>query len=96
MISVPVWRQEQEPVWIACQDIAESPETDELIVQFEANGENFVSFVPKRFVDLERKGLWGIIIADCPGGVLVEIPAETLTSGARILVQDSEKQSVFV
>ncbi len=96
MISVPVWRQEQEPVWIACQDITESPGTSELIVQFEANGENFVSFVPERFVDRESKGLWGVIIADCPGAVLVEIPAETLTSGARILVQESEMQSVFV
>ena len=93
--KTPQWRTEPEQVWINCQAIKEFGQHEEFIVQFETNGESYVSFVPKRFVDLSSSGMQAVIIADVDGGVLVDIPAETLTSGPRILVLDTEKDSVL-
>lgn len=97
MIEIPRWRFEPELVWLRCQIIKKHPHTDkEFIVQFKTNGEQFVSFVPSRFVNLEKSGIGACIIADVSGGVLVEIPAETLTSGARMVVWDGERDAVLM
>jgi hypothetical protein len=68
----------------------------ELIVQFAVNGEWFTSFVPEEFVDKANKRLMGLIVADFDDSWLVDIPAETLTSGPRIQVPDPEKGSAVV
>ena len=93
--QIPKWRMEPQQVWVNCQNIKESDLPEELIVQFKSNGEHFTSFVPKRFVNSAERRLQAIIIADVEEGLLVDIPAETLTSGPRILVTDSEKEQVL-
>lgn len=95
MTQTPQWRFSPEPIWVLCEDVREVDDFKEFIVNFRANGKQCVSFVPERFVNLDAKLLQGYIIADVAGGVLVDIPAETLTSGARILVQDSEREQVL-
>lgn len=93
MPRAPQWRPEPELVWISCKTVRELPQLREFIVQFDMMGEEFTSFVPERFVDFQNKRIPGAIIADVDGGVLVDLPAETLTSGVRIKVLDSVKDS---
>ena len=92
--KVPQWRDEPEPVWINCGDVR-SLRDEEFLVSFNANGKDFISFVPSRFIDPDKRLLQAVIIADVDEGLLVDIPVETLTSGPRILVLDSEKDSVL-
>lgn len=97
-VQIPDWRFEPEPVWVSCQSIREADwlkPLDEVLVRFNSDGEQFVAFVPERYIDHSRSSIWGAIIADVEGGVLVDIPVETLTSGNRIMVRDSERESVL-
>lgn len=93
--KTPQWRIEPEQVWLKCQGIRDLGRKEEFVVQFAANGEEYISFVPKRFVREDGYLLQALVIADVDGGLLVDIPAETLTSGPRILVPDAEKESVL-
>ncbi len=95
-LKIPLWRQEQEPVWIACRAIEALPEIEEHVVQFMANGELYTAFVPSRFVNLDKRAIAGQIIADIDEGILVDIPTETLNSGPRIIVTNSERNEVLV
>ncbi len=94
--QVPTWRSEPKQVWIKCQVVNSSGHPGELVIQFVANGEQFTSFVPEKFVDAANKRLMGFIVADFDDSWLVDIPAETLTSGPRIRIRDLEKNSVIV
>ncbi len=84
-----------ESVWLLCQVVKANPQLREYIVQFKANGKQYVSFVPEKFVNTDNNGLWARIVADVDDGVLVRIPAETLTSGPQVIVQDCERNSVL-
>ena len=95
-LTIPRWRQVQQPVWIACTEIRELPELEEYVVQFMANGKQYTAFVPTEYIDFRRRALSGQIIADIDEGVLVDIPTETMNSGPRIIVTDSETSTVFV
>ena len=95
MARVPDWRSKPEQVWISCQDVREIDPGDELLVQFLANGETYISFVHKRFVHRDKKWLQGYIVADWDDDLLVDLPAETLTSGCRILVRHAEQGVVL-
>ena len=96
MTDTPRWRAEQKPVWIFCKNIKPLPQLHEFVVQFDADGQEFTSFVPERFVNLDNSGLGGCIVADVEAGVLIDIPADTFTSGTRILVRNSEMDSVLM
>lgn len=96
MIEVPQWRSEAEAVRIFCKTIKLVPQLDEYIVQFNANGVEYTSFVPERFMDLAKQGMGAWIIAAVDGGVLVDIPADTFTSGSRIKIRDSERDAVLI
>ncbi len=96
MLNIPQWRTEQHPVWIACQDMRELPGLDEYVVEFRANGQTYIAFVPTRFINTSINGLAGQIIADVDEGLLIDIPTETLTSGARIIVANDEIDQVLV
>ena len=95
-LNIPQWRIEQQPVWIACQDMRELPELDEYVVEFRANGQTYIAFVPTQFINTSISGLAGQIIADVSEGLLVDIPTETLSSGARIIVKSDEKDQVII
>ena len=92
MVKIPEWRVNP---FVNCLTVHELPEHQECIVQFQTQGGNFTSFVPKRYVIPDGKYLYAAIIADVADGVLVDIPAETLTSGPRLLVRNSEMDSVL-
>lgn len=95
-MQVPQWRPEPELVSIRCKVIEKSQQPKELIVQFKINGDEFTAFVPDQFVNQSKRTLDAYIVADYEDSWLIDIPAETLTSGSRIRVPDTEKQSVVV
>ena len=95
MARVPDWRSKPEQVWISCLDVSEVELGDELLVQFLANGETYTAFVHKSFVNRDNKWLQGYIIANWDDDLLVDLPAETLTSGSRILVRRTEQDAVL-
>lgn len=88
MIEIPRWRAEQKPVWIPCKTIRQLPDLKEFVVQFDLDGQEYTSFVRARFVNEENSSLGACIVADVNEGVLVDIPADTFTSGPRLLVRD--------
>lgn len=91
--KLPELKDEPEPVWIALQEVKELSYPEECLVQFKVHGEQFVSFVPRKYVDLEKKLMYGVVFAEYEGNLLVDIPAETLTSGPRIRVPKDEIES---
>ena len=96
MIKTPEWRKKPQPVFVNLLKAVDFPAgDDEYIVQFQNHEGHFTSFVPKKYVIPEEKYLYAAIIADVDGGVLVDIPNETLTSGPRLLVLDSEVEEVL-
>ena len=95
MIKIPEWRQDPEPVLINCLKVHPWPQFGEYIVQFETQRGHFTSFVPMQHVNPEGKFLHAFIIADVEDGLLVALPAETVTSGPRIQVSNAEKDSVL-
>ena len=96
MPRVPQWREQPEPVWVICQQVSESTHPDEVVVQFKNNGDEYTAFVPRKFVDIENRRLQAFIVADYDDSWLVDIPAETLTSGSRIRIHNPEKASVII
>ena len=91
----PVSKDEPEPVWIALQEIRKSDRPEEYLVQFKVHGEQFVSFVPRKYVNFEKKQMFGVVFAEYEGNLLVELPAETLTSGPRMRVPEDEIESLL-
>ena len=96
MPQVPAWRPEPEQVWIRCQQINNGTYAGELVAQFKVNGDEFTTFVPEKYVDKTNKLLRALIVADFGDSWLIDIPAETLTSGSRIRVRSPEKKEVVV
>ena len=101
MLSIE-WREVPTDVWLKCFKISGKEQQPfykalgELIVHFQANSKDYTSFVPERFVDLENRLLAAVIIADYGDDLIVDIPAETLTTGPRIRVTAREKDDILV
>ena len=86
---------EPESVWIALQEVRDISRPEEYLVQSKVHGEQFVAFVPRKYVDFEKKRMFGVVYAEFEGDLLVDIPAETLTSGPRIRVPRSQIENVL-
>lgn len=95
MFQTSLWRTNPEPVSLNCSEVREMPSGDEFVVQFATKNGHYTSFVPKQHVDAINRRLHAYIVADVDDGVLVLIPAETLTSGPRLLVEESEKNKLL-
>ena len=98
MQTPPRWRIDPEKVWVKCNVIQKSSLPGELVVQFKVNGDEFTAFVPDSFVNQSKKALMGFIVADVGQNWqdwLIDLPMETLTSGPRIRVAESEKSKVI-
>ncbi len=95
MLQTSLWRTNPEPVLLNCSEIREMPSRDEFVVQFETKNGHYTCFVPKQHVDADNRRLHAYIVADVNEGVLVLIPAETLTSGPRLFVEESERDQVL-
>ena len=95
MINIPSWRQTPEQVFLKCLAVAKAPNEREYVVQFETSLGKFTAFVPNQYVNVEGKYISAAIIADVEDGILVDIPVETLTSGPRFLIKDSEKEELL-
>ena len=90
------WRGEAERLWLRCTSEADPGRSGDLMVRFAVGEEEYLAFVPERFVGEMGSRLEAVIIADVNGGVLVDIPVETFTSGRRILVRDTERESILI
>ncbi len=94
------WKDEPELVWVQCDkvkpDIQPFQALNEVVVSFKINGGKYTAFVPKEFVDLEKRRIAATIVADYGNDYLVDLPVETLTSGPRILVPESEKGNLVI
>ena len=95
MLKTSVWRADPEPVLLNCLEVREMPGRDEFVVQFQTEKGHYTSFVPKQFVDADNRRMEAFIVADVDEGVLVLIPAETLTSGPRLVVAESERNELL-
>lgn len=95
MFQTSLWRTEPEPVLLNCSNVREMPDRDEFVVQFQTKNGHYTSFVPKQHVDASSLRMHAYIVADVAEGVLVLIPAETLTSGPRLLVEESERDELL-
>ncbi len=95
MIKIPYWRLNPEQVFLNCLAVVKAPNEREYVVQFETSNGKFTAFVPNQYVNVEGKYISAAIIADVDGGVLVDIPVETMTSGPRFLIKDSEKDKLL-
>jgi len=84
MVATPNWRTKPVLIIINCETV--QPNQDEFVVKFRTQDGPFVSFVPKEYVNEDTPGIYGAIIADVEGGVLVDIPRDTFSSGSRIFV----------
>lgn len=95
MFTTSHWRTEPEPVFLHCSKVLQMPGRDEFVVQFKTKNGHYTSFVPKQHVDADNLRLQACIVADVDEGVIVLIPAETLTSGPRLLVEEDERNDVL-
>ena len=95
MFQTSLWRTNPEPVLLNCSEVRQIPNRDEFVVQFETKSGHYTSFVPKQYVDADKCGLHAYIVADVDSGVLVLMPAETLTSGPRLVVEESERNKLL-
>ena len=95
MFQTSIWRTEPEHVLLNCSEVRDMPGRDEFVVQFRTKNGNYTSFVPKQYVDADNRRMHAYIVADVDEGVLVLIPAETLTSGPRLVVEESEKNELL-
>ena len=96
MPEIPIRGSEPGQVWIQCQLVNDNVHPWELVVQFKVNGNQVTSFVRGRFVDTVNNTFQGIIVADFGDSQLIDIPAETFTSGSRIRVKDPDKSAAVV
>lgn len=100
MPESPRWRETPEHVWISCEEIDQKlqpfEQLGELIVQFKINGATYTAFVPRQFVNPEKNLLQAVIVADYGADILIDIPTDTLTSGSRLRVPESEKDTILV
>ena len=95
MLKASVWRADPEPVLLNCLEVREVPGRNEFVVQFQTKKGHYTSFVPKQYVDADNRQMQAYIVADVDEGVLVLIPAETLTSGPRLVVEKSERNELL-
>ncbi|MCY4415318.1 MAG: hypothetical protein OXE87_03280 [Chloroflexi bacterium] len=95
MFQTSLWRTNPEHVLLNCSEVREMPGGDEFVVQFTTKNGHYTSFVPKQHVDAINRRLHACIVADVDDGVLILIPAETLTSGPRLLVEESERKELL-
>ena len=96
MQMIPTWRPEPEQVWIRCQTVKKGSRPEELLVKFKVNGDEYMAFVPEHLVNTDIPGLMALIIGDYGDNVLIDLPTETLTTGSRISVPESEMESVII
>ena len=94
------WKDKPERVWVRCRkvksDIQPFEALNEVVVSFEINGGTYTAFVPKEYVDLEKRLIAATIVADYGNDYLIDIPVETLTSGPRFLVPEAEKGNLVI
>ena len=99
MLKTPDWREAPEPVWLACKpfnhDAQPFSHLGEWTVHFVLNGTSYTTFVAKEFVDVTNCKLRAFIVADYDNDYLIDLPAETLTSGPRLRVPAAEKDTVL-
>ena len=88
-------REKPEGVKINLSYVGPGMHPEERIVQFSIGGNQYVGWMPDYSVNETEKWLKAFIIADFDDGRwLIQIPDETLTSGARLFVPKEDQNTV--
>ena len=86
--EMPKWISPPQRGTLKCIYVGKGDVDWERAVQFEVGGRKYMSLVPADSVDAERKTLSVSIFGSLSdGSYLVELPAETFTSGPRLQIQ---------
>ena len=86
--EMPKWISPPQRGSLKCIYVGKGDMEWERAVQFEVGGRKYMSLVPADSVDAERKTLSVSIFGSLSdGSYLVELPAETFTSGPRLQIQ---------
>ena len=94
-VETPQWLSEPLEMALECSYVGEERAIRERVVQFDLGGEQYISFVPGDSVHPEKKLMLVNAIATLSdGSYLVELPAETLTTGMRIKVRQDAPELI--
>ena len=86
--EMPKWITPPQRGTLKCIYVGKGDVDWQRAVQFEVDGQRYTSLVPVEAVDAERKTLSVSIFGSLSdGSYLVELPAETFTSGPRLQIQ---------
>ncbi len=86
--EMPKWISPPQLGTLKCVYVGKGDVDWQRAVQFEVGGRRYMSLVPAESVDPDRKTLSVSIIGSLTdGSYLVDLPAETFTSGPRLQIQ---------
>ena len=86
--ETPEWISPPRPGALTCTYVGRGDVDWQRAVQFEVSGQRYTSLVPVEAVDQDRKTLRISIIGSLrDGSYLVDLPAETFTSGPRLQIR---------
>ena len=94
--EMPKWISPPQQGALKCVYVGKGDMDWERAVQFEVDGRRYMSLVPAESVDSERKTLSVSIIGSfTDGSYLVDLPAETFTSGPRLQIKNDAPELVY-
>lgn len=94
--EMPQWISPPQQGTLKCVYVGKGDVDWERAVQFEVGGRRYMSLVPAESVDPDRKTLRVNIIGSLTdGSYLVDLPAETFTSGPRLQIQKDAPELIY-
>lgn len=93
-VRQPHWLDPRE-VHIRTVEIRVGPGPGEYTVKIRINGDELISFVPSGSVNEQQQILRAVRIGELESDWLIDLPAETLTSGPRIRVPKDQEETLF-
>lgn len=94
--EMPKWISPPQQGTLKCIYVGKGDVDWERAVQFEVDGRKYLSLVPVDSVDAERKTLSVNIIGSFKdGSYLVDLPAETFTSGPRFQIRGDAPELIY-
>ncbi len=94
--EMPEWISPPRRGTLKCVYVGKGDVDWERAVQFEVDGHRYTSLVPAEAVDLDQKTLQiSIIGLLADGSYLVDLPAETFTSGPRFQIRGDAPELIY-
>ncbi len=93
--EMPEWISPSRPGLLKCSYVGRGDLPSQRCVQFEVEERLYTSLVPVESVDAERNAMSVSIFASLKdGSYLVNLPAETLTSGTTLQIRRDDPQLI--